>query len=537
MIVLGASIQSSIWGYGFSSYGRYLGAGTSVNFNLNGGWGAPTLAPNGYLYCLPTTDSIDSVQLQKIAVIQQGTVNSATTNYTKGTISFVTADGSANRPLIPNTNFGGIDAVWRRYVNRGILAPNGLIYFIPESERTILVLNPGTGPSDCSWSLKTYDSIETDTGIIAGSLSKFSFKGAVLGQDGYIYLIPNKACTIRIAPKNTSVNATSTDVYQVGYYNASTPSKIFIPGATALTSTYFYPKDSSGVSLTTTPNIALGGQNNTRNYIGNVATGILHPNGLIYMGGGATRWIFVLDPNNWGTSNEIFSAPNLYLSPSIILSAAYSKDLYLEKPKSLNPSDIQAVKILYLTDTYFFNTSLPYDPLLNSLVINTATNTVSAIGDGNQGSNLGSTGSLNGITLQMPNGLFYKTASATATNGRYLFTGPDVTGIKTKSVVRDGTDTYTPGVNSATFAETMGPYSRSGASTILPGSKSNVSIVVGGESQLAGGFSGEMVSIKQYSPDTTYFNYTLLERSIYQIPTTLSTLPTSLYNSYCNTIK
>jgi hypothetical protein len=532
-MVLAGCVQSSVWAYGFSKYATYLGAGTTIgpSDGTNGCWSAPTLAPNGLLYCLPTASILDSVDFQKIAVIRPGLPNSASDNYIKSSISFAIADGSPSKPFIPNTDT-------RRYTNRGILAPNGLIYFIPDSETTILVLDPATGSTDCTWDLKTYASIETDTGVTAGSLPQYSFKGAVLGPDGYIYLIPNRACTLRIAPRNTAVNATASDVYEIGYYNNSAVDRRFklLSGAITAGSMYYYPKDASAINLTATPNIGLTSASGSRQYVGNVATGVVHPNGKIYMGGGATRWIFILDPANWGTLTEIYSAPNLYLSPSIILTTAYTKDLYLEKPQSVNPVDTANVKILYLTDTYISSPAVPVNPLLSSLVIDPTTNTVSVIGGGNGGANLGNTGSLNGITIQMPNGLFYKTASATASYGKYLFTGPDSPTIKTKEVFRGDSDTFTPGVNSDVFANTMGGYSRSGASVILPGEKSNISIVVGGESGSTL-YSGEMVSIKQYSPNTTYFSYTATEAPLYEIPTDLTTLPTSLYNSYCNTIK
>jgi hypothetical protein len=532
-MVLAGCVQSSVWAYGSSTYATNLGAGSSAIPTTNGGWGAPTLAPNGLIYCLPTASTMDGVDFQKIAVVTPGIVNSSSSNYTKGTIALVTADGSPSRPYIPNTYPTGGDAVWRRYINRGILAPNGLLYFIPDSEGTIVVLNPGTGAANCTWDLKTYTSIATDLGV--AGLGNYPFKCAVLGPDGYIYLIPNAGTyTVRIAPRNTSVNNTSTDIYQMGYYNGTTNRSFFAD-------MYNFPKDINGVTLTATQNVRVTGAPDGRQYVGNVASALLHPNGLIYMGGGATRWIFILDTNNWGTSNEIFSAPGLNLSPYIFTgttssATAYSKDLFLEKPKSLSVNDVQSVKILYLTDTYRVNTPAATSQL-TSLSIDASTNIISSLGSTNQGINLGNTGSLNGIGIQMPNGLLFKPNTATGGNAKYVFTGPNFINTTTFNPTDGpGAIEYMPGIAAGTFKEAMGAYSRSGSSVILPNQKGNVSIVIGGNANPFN-FSGELVSIKQYSPDTTYFSYKTEEYPIYNIPSNLTTLPTSLYNSYCNTIK
>lgn len=536
-MVLAGCVQSSVWAYGSSTYATNLGAGSTIGGvdGTNGCWNAPTLASNGLVYCLPIAAVLDGVNFQKIAVITPGLPNSATTDYSKSTIEFVTADGSLSRPLIPNTNFGGTQTIWRRYSNRGILAPNGLIYFVPDSETTILVLNPGTGAADCTWDLKTYSSIATDLGI--ASLGQFSFKCAVLGPDGYIYLIPNGTTyTMRIAPRNTIVNNTSADIYQMGYYNGTT-------NRSFSANMYNFPKDINGVTLTTTQNIKASGSPDSRQYIGNLTGALVHPNGKIYMGAGVTRWIFILNPANWGTSTEVYSAPGLSLIPYIFSgtvsgSTAYAKDLFLEKPKSLEPDDLQSVKLLYLTDTYRVNTATASSQL-TSLSIDVSTNTITSLGSTNQGTNLGNTGGLNGIGIQMPNGLLFKPHTATAGNAKYVFTGPDFTNITTFDPLdSSGSTQYMPGIATGIFKNAIGGYSRSGSSVILPNTKGNISIVLGGGANLAPyNFSGELVSIKQYSPDTTYFSYKTEEYPIYNIPSDLTTLPTSLYNSYCNTIR
>ena len=45
---------------------------------------------------------------------------------------------------------------------------------------------------------------------------------------------------------------------------------------------------------------------------------------------------------------------------------------------------------------------------------------------------------------------------------------------------------------------------------------------------------GEIISVKGYSPFTRYFNYTNDDKLIYEIPSDLTDLSNSLYNSYFN---
>jgi hypothetical protein len=538
-MVLSATVQSSIWAYGSHNYPKYLGVTTGIGQPNMGCWSSPTLAPNGKVYCLPVATTLaDASTLQKIAVITPGIPNTDTTNYTASTISFIDADGSSGKPLIPTTGSG---TTWRRYGQRGILAPNGLLYFIPENETSILVLDPVSE----TWDLKSYTAIETDTGITAGLISSFSFKSAVLGYDGYIYLIPNKSVTIRIAPRNTAVNPSSVDIYQKGYYDGSTAAKNFKGTTTA--SMYPYPKSSTGVQLTSVANIRLSSAPAGLQYVGDIAMGLQHPNGKIYMGGGMTRWIFMLDPSNWGLSNEIYSDVNLDMS-SYLLSGggnnlkAFSKDLFL--PKLKTGQLVNTLKIQYITDTYLTTATITYDPLLQSLEIDPVTNTVSPITScfplntsGNGGTNLGNTGGLISNTIQLPSGLFLKTRSTAGTMSRFVLTGDSEGVLSNYQNYGVSGVSVLAGLNNAAFQYAMGGYSRIGASVIPPNEKATLTLVVGGEGASASDRSGEVVSIKQYSPGTTYFSYSDDDKALYEIPTNLADLPTSLYNSYCNKTK
>lgn len=551
-MVLPGIIHSSIWAYGSHSYPKYLGVTTSLPAQGPVGcWSSPTLAPNEKVYCLPIATTLaDSSTLQKIAVITPGIPNTATTNYTASTIAFIDADGSPGRPLIPANVV--TPSGHRRYGQRGILAPNGLLYFIPETETTILVLDPTSE----TWDLKTYSSIETDTGLTTGSMPAFSFRSAVLGQDGYIYLIPNKAVTVRIAPRNTSVNPTSADVYEKGFYDNTTNLKRFkrLSGAVTTESMYHYPKSSTGTQLTSTSNLSLGGIQNTLQYVGDVGMGIVHPNGKIYIGGGMTRWIFILDPANWGQSNEIYSDVNLDMTSYLLSTSgnaqAFSKDFALQKLKTGELAD--NLKLEYITDTYLvISGTQVYTQLLQSLEIDPTTGVSPVTSSypintsGNGGTGLGNTGGLLSTLIKLPTGLIIKPASTAGTLSRYILTG-DSQGVLSNyhNYVRNSTTSILAGLaevggvlTNPLFTESMGGYSRIGASVIPPNEKATLTLVIGGESGSASSLSGEIVSIKQYSPDTTYFSYTDADKELYQIPSDLTTLPTSLYNSYCNNTK
>ena len=547
-MILPGIIHSSIWAYGSHDYPKYLGITTSLpNQPQMGCWSSPTLAPNGKVYCLPVaTIMADTSTLQKIAVITPGSPNTSTTNYTASTISFIDADGSPGRPLIPSS--GGTNSTWRRYGQKGILAPNGLLYFLPESESSLFILDPTSE----TWDLKTFTDIETETGLTSGSIPAFSFKSAVLGQDGYIYLIPNRAVTIRIAPRNTAVNPGSTDVYEKGYYDNTTDLKKFrkISGAITAQSMYHYPKSSSGVQLTTTQNAQT-----TTTYVGDIAMGIQHPNGKIYMGGGFTRWIFILDPANWGQSNEIYSTADLNMSSYLLdgggSAKAFSKDLTLLKKQT--GQSTTSLKMQYITDTYVLASGTQaYTQLLQSLEIDPTTNTVTPITScfplntsGNSGNNLGNTGGILSTRIQFPTGLILKNVESAGSYARYVL-GGDSQGVSSnyQNYVRNSTSSILAGLaqvgNISTnplFAYSIGGYSRIGGSVIPPNEKSAITIIVGAEGATVNNRSGEIVSIKEYSPETTYFSYTEDDKDLYQIPSDLTTLPTSLYNSYCNTTK
>ena len=203
---------------------------------------------------------------------------------------------------------------------------------------------------NCTWSITDYTTIGNNitpalNATQKGYINPRSFRGGILGRDGYIYLIPNGVMLMRMAPKNTSVNNTSTDIYQVhGYYNGTNTTTNAFKSGNGLTTganlMYWAPKDQNGILLSKiSPQPGAnrdGGTGASEIYTGDIETGILHPNGKIYLFG-KSLWIFVLDPSRWDLANStvIYSKNSLAL-PSTIYNTNFQSIKFpvLEKPKS-----------------------------------------------------------------------------------------------------------------------------------------------------------------------------------------------------------
>jgi hypothetical protein len=121
MFTSSSAVTASIWGL-HGTIGDPNTAGTSAF----GGFTPLTLAPNGYLYGAPR-----SVGINSIMVVDPGNANSPSTNYSVPTVTFVQAGTSGDRPAMPNAT--GIDTITYLYNSKGVLAPNGFIYYAPHT--------------------------------------------------------------------------------------------------------------------------------------------------------------------------------------------------------------------------------------------------------------------------------------------------------------------------------------------------------------------------------------------------------------------
>jgi hypothetical protein len=166
MFISSGSTQSALWGWNT----RKLDL-TTIPFGAAqlGAFSPYTLAPNGFLYAIPCATSSVTQQVLKL---DPKTTNGKNSNYQKSTGTLLTSPSS---PTFSTTDI---------YASKGILAPNGKIYFISTNSTNICIFNPGdSSGNNVSWEFFTLP-----TGPFYGGAG--SFAGGMLGKDGKIYIVP-----------------------------------------------------------------------------------------------------------------------------------------------------------------------------------------------------------------------------------------------------------------------------------------------------------------------------------------------------------
>lgn len=271
-----------------------------------------TVAPNGLLYVpFNITENGTSNWYTGLLIIDPGQSNhkkpdgSIQYSFTKTKIYIAKANGTASRP---NTTNSLGSTARDRFYGKGVLAPNGLIYFMPCRATEMMVLNPGTGivndQPDCTWELIN---LTTTTPAVKPSGNYMNIGGAVLDKlNADIYGIASNSTavqpTFRIRPRSsitwTNPNNTSTtnDVFQLGYYTGVVGRRVFSNSPLA-----------GGTGVTGNNGVTFKG-------------GIIDPNpssNLIYLTPGGYNEIGIIDPNAWGTSNEYTRRPNTVLDMSV----------------------------------------------------------------------------------------------------------------------------------------------------------------------------------------------------------------------------
>lgn len=517
------SFKSSKWGYDMyiPTNGQWYSSITTYSSGISV-WSAPTLAPNGFIYMLPTTNTVNTtITLNGVLVLNPGS-----TNRDAPSSVYVEADGSASKPNIPLDGAETLNA--NRYLSKGILAPNGLIYFIPSgTNKNFLILDPnGYTPT---WTITSF----TSAGIASGAF----FTGGVLGQDGCIYLIPQGTQTCRIRPKNTVVNSTSSDIYELGYWNGATNQSW-----AASNGGFVRPRDyDTGNQIPTQAEPVIPQDANKNN--GWVRDAIAHPNGNIYVfpytaaaPTAQSRFVFIIRPAEWGTTKEITTTSTLGMD-SVTGNLGSIGNVFLEKLK-----DGQDPDTLKMYGTYFISingTQNAVIPNNKSVVYDPTTNTWELVGSQDFSNQNPTTTRVNAYPgIQLANGmLFSLTGNSNSTVyipdiGQVIITGNDVD----ENVVCNMTDNiimnaqesllmrnnYVPRSVSAIM------YVYGGTSIPITGANKNGKTIFSGK---GGGF---ITSVKGYHPGIKYFSYNTEDAAIYEIPSDLETLPTSLWNSYFN---
>lgn len=569
------SIKSSKWGWDVKGYtpkydSSYTFASTS------GFWSPLTLAPNGFYYALPRTwYKSTGVVANEVLCFKPGNSNNKDNKWTSGQAYLVPGVNLPNSPKQPQlpyywaTTAGGTQF---RFPSKGVLAPNGYLYFFGMSEKSYVILKPQTNVDldpvqFTEWEVVNYNDTTPQIDNVADGANGGSFySGGILGSDGYIYLISspqagnsnfnlnnNKQRNVRIAPKNTAVNATNIDIIELGYYNASSAARLF-------NSTPYYPGvDITGAALTAPTNMSgiefYGNTNNGNKLYGSsIANGITHPNGKTYLFGGASKRIYILDPTKWGTSSEIYTSNTLYFpnllagnptrgwynssDTSTYFGAGFTATLEKLKPGQ----DPETLKIYFgyggrissaMNSTSInrkYTSTIVFDPITEEFTSNLydeSTNEgISIITS--QAAETNSSSSF----VNLPNGHIFQSikngGDATNPFGKLIYPKEDGSikylGPQKRSIVSSTEITVTNSYFVYNGAD--------GNGSATPGIKKSFGKTI----LSAANGACEITSVKGFYPGIKNFDYddSTTDADIYDIPSDISNLPTSLWNAYFN---
>ena len=547
-----ATHQSAVWGY--DSKLSYDATSFTYNGSVNfiGSWTTPTLAPNGKLYSIlscASTTATGSENPYVIAIITPNNANHTSTNWTAATVEYISADGSANKPYWnpPVTPVSSpTNNALIRFSQKGILAANGKIYFMPFKGTLTggelpkwVVLTPGTA-STTTWEVVSF----ANTSNIAGALG-----GCVAGKDGYLYVIPNTdnvtssltACSFfRIHPKNVTIAGVTalTDIAYIGYWTGLSGRRFYADNLNTLTW-----RNSSGVTATDT---ATGANNkgisiDTNN--GSIADMIVHTNGNIYIlpRSNSRGRIFYIKPSNFGTAQEVCSETGLHINQisggSGLFLACHSA--FYESKKDDPLANNNLLNIFITPNVQFGGVGIVATTnFLNIIKLYGATNTLTSIAytpisTGTSTDNLMTAFPVSNGTIMLSN-----IGTATSKSLDQLITGEDVS-----STYKLVTSTNSNGIIAGTSAQVAVDFgignaatNRRDISSYHVGVDLSKSLVITNLLKIT-----ELLPVKGYHPGVTYFNSYLSKEtgnnSMYKIPTNVTTTPISLYNSQKNKLK
>jgi hypothetical protein len=539
MIALGTT-QASVWGYSTAIYPTTI-TGQSNSSTIVGAFTKPTIVSDGNAYSIMSNANVTIggiVRQNVIMKITPGNTNTATTNWSQATTTYIFPD--AVYPVDPVTGFGR--QPWTQSQNNadvnfntGVLASNGLIYWPPHGGGLFIIFNP----VDETW--KTAAIYPTVVSILSAGAAT----SLVLGTDNKIYVFPavSGARPYRIT---TSPNAMS-DIAEFGFITALSS----VLGVTTPTLPQSW-KDSAGnvySDTTASLNGVIAGHSRpgstesaTLSYIIDL---IVHPLGRIYLLpiGGRGR-IFYIDIANWNNDRALVSASGLITTQA--LGVQKGLNLYyafLEKPRDAD-HDINTLKI-YLVSMLTSSNNATINDIKNSelLYIDPVTNNMGVVDMNYLSAVVASNNYPMSKRMSLSNGATQAwnkgNAGGTITNtGGYMITGADVPGSKADGIIKipKNKQGIIYGQNEQQFIA-FGPgqsFTGGGVNAIYPNHSKFISIPT---SNVTTSFLSEIVSIKEYGPGITYFNYDSdLDKGMYEPPAlaNISTLGTTLFNSMFN---
>lgn len=567
----GGSIKASKWGWDVKVYPSKYGD-TSTQASNVGYFTGGCLAPNGFIYCLPTYSGA-----QFVTVIKPGKSNSRTGKWEPATIVNVPASGSGSTvktPALPDINLTGATSQ-RRFANKGILAPNGLIYFFGFLAESYVVIKPQENVSSSiaaatEWKVVTYASV--GLAPIPGSSG---YGGGFLHTDGKIYLLPQhlgsttgtSSPIARIIPRNDYLS--NDTIEKSAFWTPTTATNNvfkYFPTSSTFSSVNNFPKpgDINGVQLTVPTDTYTPIYSSTLSNIGPmpaIGDAISHPNGNIYVFGGA-RHAYILkvktDDTTWNSSNTSIGRPLFYTSNDLrvpnkinvnthtgvgIQGAFMSGSIEKLKPGQ----DPETAKIyLHYAGTWRNDSSIPLtgyfeNNYTRTIVFDPVSETFENVGDqvttistDQQPFNLKPGVRIaNGHIFSISNPLYPTGPSGPGKNiyGQLIVSG-DTLNDENKMIgptlnrsILNATEIST--INNDCYGN-IDPVCNQG-SHALTGSSLGKTFVTSPKAAY------EITSVKGFYPGIRYFNYNESnDDAIYKIPSNLSTLPTSLYNAYHN---
>jgi hypothetical protein len=549
MISLGTH-QAATWGYSTRDIPSLAGAyGSSSYIGL---FTKPTLAPNGNMYAILGVTALNVSGTYEAFVIMKitpGNTNTATTNYTPPTISYLIADNgfAANGSGFAKPSWGAPSAVSGNNTdnslfrfNTGILAPNGLIYFPPvqcgSGKNKWVIFNPASDLWKVTEALRP-------SGLT--QIGNQQISCAVLGTDNKIYVLSSFGKAFRITTSANALSDTVEDSYHAAYASTASPLGIgTIPLGWRDEAGVTYTSDTASLDgvLKAHDNDSSAASAASYRIFTTISDAIVHPSGRIYLMPGRGRGrIFYINQSAWGTIGEIVSAPGL----STASIAGYGqktihiKCAFLEKPRDAGHT-INTLKI-YLVPSIQVGIPSPNNICTDILVIDPVTQTMSALPMQYVASSTSQSTSTLSKLINLPNGMILTynriATSGSASHGGMILTGWDVpstdsNGARTipvpdKGIMQDQ-GVVTIATLNPSFTSVGG-----GTNAMWPHNGKFIGmfnpVFNPGDNQFS-----EIVSVKGYHPDVTNFNFSQRDRTFYGMPSDLALLGPSVYNCQFN---